>query len=391
LKENNAKPLFIFMVVLIIATGAMVVRNIYSAHTIISGVCADEGSDQNLILRIRKKLSDLKISGAVFVAKGNEVLARSYCGSADPANKIQVSEKTQFNIGSVTKQFTGYVTLELIREGLITPTAPIFEYLPELREKAVGKVTVEQLTHMRSGLPYILPKKDFLSLQLSNRIRSEQEMIDAIGSLELEFPPGEKFSYSNLGYSLLGAVIARVEKSSWSEALRKRIFEPFKMTNTTTEGDHPEPPSNLATGLIPFRLFSNTLFLKLPHWNYSMIKGAGGIVSTVNDLHLWNLALSERSIRDLDWAKVYFPTGPANDEDYSYGWFLSESNLAGGRTIQTINHGGEDPGYCAVNIRVPSLDAQMIITTNSDYCALRDGAYKSLIEDATEYLVGKYQ
>jgi CubicO group peptidase (beta-lactamase class C family) len=239
---------------------------------------------------------------------------------------------------------------------------------------------------MRGGIAYVAPLSNFLGTQLSNRIRSDQEMISTIAGLDLEFQPGDKFSYSNLGYSLLGVIVGRVNRSSWSEAVHKRIFEPFGMKHSAVEGEDPRPPEYLAAGLLSFKVFSKQLFMKLPHWNYSMIKGAGGIVTTVGDLNIWNNTLSKKEENDPNWGATYFPRGLPSEENYSYGWFLSENSIDGDHKITTINHGGEDPGYCATAIRLPSLKAHLIVTLNSDYCLLKEGALKPLTKQILKHL-----
>lgn len=116
-----------------------------------------------------------------------------------------------------------------------------------------------------------------------------------------------------------------------------------------------------------------------------MIRGAGGIVTTVDDLHTWNEAIEKRAQSDPEFLKSYFPSGEPGDENYNYGWIYSESKIAG-RSIHIINHGGEDPGYCSQNILIPELQSEIILTTNSDYCVFKDGAYSSFTRAINEYL-----
>lgn len=383
---SKLKLTLIAVMFLVVILGAIFfVPRLFSESRILSPSCLADGQDKALIERAKQNFVGLKLSGAFLIAKKGEVLAQAYCGTSSPYVMRRVDNSTQFNMGSVTKQFTGYVALEAIREKKMSTSDSVSRYLPELSQTPLGRITIEQLIRMRGGIPYILPTREFLSLQLTKRIRTEEEMVQAIARQKLDFEPGERFSYSNLGYSLLGVIVGRVEQSSWAEAIRSRIFRKMGMVHSAIEGETPEPPSNLATGLLPFSFLSRTVFLALPHWNYSMIKGAGGIVSTVEDLHLWNQMLSRRAKADPVWAATYFPTGTPGDENYSYGWFFSESEIAS-RRIKTINHGGEDPGYCALNILIPEFESEIIVTTNSDYCAFKEGAYRTFTSDILEYL-----
>lgn len=388
--KRSLKFAFYFGILVFALVGgltAVIVPRLYPETIVTRSLCSSNGTDQNLISQSIDIFRKLKISGAFLISQRGQILAEGYCGTSDPTINAPISAETKFNIGSLTKQFTGFVLLELVKEGRIRLNDLVVRYIPELEGHDVGRVTIEQLMRMTSGIPYILPMQNFLGLQLSRRIRSQEEMVEAIAKLNLEFNPGAKFSYSNLGYSLLGVVISKVDGSPWAESLRKRIFVPFGMAHTSTEGTTPEPPENLAAGLLPLEITSKTFFVKLPHWNYSMIKGAGGIVSTVRDLHLWNEGLSKKVKEDPLWAKSYFPTGKPSEENYSYGWFYSTNKLSDTKEVDTVNHGGEDPGYCATNIRLQAEDSHIVMTTNSDYCALKEGAYKSFTRYILSYLM----
>lgn len=374
------------MAVLVLLTLAFIIPRMYSEKVLNYALCKVSGEDRKLTARATDLFKKLKISGSVLISKDGKILSKIHCGTSDPKNGMPVSDETAFNIGSVTKQFTGYVILELKRENKLSLSDPISKYIPEIGQKPMGQITVSQLANMTGGISYVLPTKDFIKIQFSDRIRSLDEMISEIALLDLESQPGQRFNYSNLGYSLLGVIISRIEKMSWAESLRKRIFDPFKMVNTTTEGDSPERPENLATGLLPLTFHSKVFFLALPHWNYSMIKGAGGIVSTVDDLHLWNEALTRKAIADPVWASEYFPHGVPGDENYSFGWIYSENALLDESKVKTFNHGGEDPGYCGTNIRIAEANANFMLTTNSDYCALKDHVYRPLIRAVLTYL-----
>ena len=348
--------------------------------------CIGTGVDQRLLSIADNEFQSLKLSGGFLVERSGLVLANAYCGSSNPATRTAVTELTRFNIGSLSKQFTGYLLLESIRNHLINICDPASKYLPDLRDRPAGKVSIEQLMKMRSGLPYILSKSDFLGVQTSGRIRSSKELADAIGNLDLEFTPGDKFGYSNPGYSLLGLVIAQANQSTWAEQLKKIIFDPFHMAHTAVDGEMPGRPVELAVGMLPLTIGFGQVFVALPHWNYSLIKGAGGIITTLNDLRLWNEALSKRTLLDHDWASEYFPNGRSDQDTYAYGWNYSEAVLANGAKIPTINHSGEDPGYCALTIRIPSLDAFILLTSNSDYCAFDDRAFRTFSKRILEYL-----
>lgn len=386
----NSRWLLIgFFCSLILLIGiALIAERIYSEDSVIESRCLLRGFDSRLNEIANNRFTEMKLSGEFLVSQNGRVLSEGFCGIASPAARAPLTRETKFNIGSLTKQFTGYLLLELIIEGKIDLGSPIFKYIPEYARLPVGRATIKQLVEMRSGIPYVLPMSDFVALQFSSRIRSEQELVAAIGRLKLEFVPGDKFHYSNLGYSLLGVIIGRVDHGSWAEALKKRIFDPLHMTNTAVEGEVPQPPPGLAVGMLPLSLFSRVYYLVLPHWNYSMIKGAGGMVSTVEDLRRWNQHLDDKSKTDPSWAQAYFPSGWSAAENYRYGWFYSDSAI-GTQKVQTISHGGEDPGYCANVVRLPQSETYIVVMTNTDFCVLHDEALRPFTDAVIRYLLRK--
>lgn len=385
MKPTKKKALALTSFFFLVALGFLLNR-IYPDSVLMHTACNQDGLDKYLAEQTVVQFKKHKISGSLLVSKNGQILSKVSCGVSDPQSRKAVSETTLFNIGSLSKQFTGYLVLELILGGRLSLDDKIEKFIPELATHPFGSSTIQQLTNMTGGIPYNFPAAQFLSTQLSDRIYSQEEMISAIGSLGKESKPGEKFIYSNLGYNLLGIIISRVEQKPWSQVLDLRIFSPFGMKYTQIEGDRPERPKNLAVGLFPIKFLWKTFFLTLPHWNYSMIKGAGGIVSTVKDMHLWNEELTQKALRDPKWGEQYFSNRRPSDESYSFGWLHSETNLPDGSRIQTFNHAGQDPGYCASVLRLAKENTHIILTTNTDYCAFNDGAYRTLMRAILSYV-----
>jgi CubicO group peptidase (beta-lactamase class C family) len=113
---------------------------IYSENSIFTSPCTTSGSDLNLIKIIESEFKNLKLSGAFLISQRGQVLAQGYCGSSNPKYAHAVTESTKFNIGSLTKQFTGYLLHELVQEKSISLTGLVSDYVPELRNHASGKL-----------------------------------------------------------------------------------------------------------------------------------------------------------------------------------------------------------------------------------------------------------
>lgn len=146
-----------------------------------------------------------------------------------------VSERTVFEIGSLTKVATAAVVCQLAHEGHIELDAPVSRWLPEaLKIDRGSSISVRHLLCHSSGL-----------VDLWEAAESFDAMADRLASYELLAPPGELFSYSNPGYVLLGALIERVTARSWSENIRARLVEPLGLARVYL-GDEQAEPSDVA-------------------------------------------------------------------------------------------------------------------------------------------------
>jgi|SRR5215216_7551077 len=138
---------------------------------------------------------------------------------------------TKFRIGSVTKQFTAALILQLVEEGKIKLDGKISDYLTDYRKDTGGKVTIHQLLNHTFGIPSYTNRPDF-SAEISRNLYSVADFVKKFASGGLEFEPGSKFSYNNSGYSLLGAIIEKVTGKSYETVLTERILKPLGMTNS---------------------------------------------------------------------------------------------------------------------------------------------------------------
>lgn len=308
--------------------------------------------------------SERLLSGYVLINQGNKVLFEKSYGWADPKLKILNTPHTKFNIGSCAKQMTGFLILQLEKEGKLNPLMRLETVLPELSNTEIGTVTIEQLLQMSGGVPNLFRTLTYVSVQLSSKIWTTADLLNEIKGYSLEFKPGTQFKYSNLSYVLLGIVSERVTGLSWEKALENRIFTPFQMFDSTASRN--QSISNLAKPFIMahrFLCFEKLVYYPMPQWNYSALKGAGGIISTCVDLCRWQRALAQFALDEPIWANRYFGGGgPGN---YAFGWQLAEFE---GKTIQF--HGGETPGYCALICRDPNFPFEAILLFNSDFVLL---------------------
>jgi CubicO group peptidase (beta-lactamase class C family) len=139
-------------------------------------------------------------------------------GYSDVETRESVTPEHLFQIGSITKSFVALTCLQLHDEGKLDLDRPILDYLPWLPIVTKhGTITVHHLLTHTSGLP------NALSMQLS----------DPDARYVQGYRPGEHFHYCNLGYCILGHLIAHIDQKPWSESVRRRIFEPLGMKSSS--------------------------------------------------------------------------------------------------------------------------------------------------------------
>ncbi len=299
-------------------------------------------------------------SGALVVEKeGALILAQGY-GWSDRASLTPVTPQTVFDIASITKQFTAAAILKLEEQGQLTVEDTIsahFEDVPEDKQS----ITLHQLLTHTAGLPEDLVD-DYAPVL-------RDEYIDIAMSTPLIHSPGETYSYSNAGYSLLAAIIERVTGRSYEAYLHEALFEPAGIGDTGYLLPN-WPAERLAHGYERVFFWKQDQGTSLdepfaedgPYWN---LRGSGGILSTVRDMHQWHRALQGDSVlSEASKAKLFTPHVDEGYEEasfYGYGWVIMPTSR--GTTLQTHN-GGNGLFYADIH-RYVEDDVMIFITSNA--------------------------
>lgn len=205
--------------------------------------------------------------------------------------KIPIKPETVFNAGSITKNFVAALTLKLAEEGLLSLDDPLHKWLPDYQH-IDNTITIRQLLNHTSGIPAI-KGRSFIRPILKNpkKYWTPKEVIKAFVH-ESQFPKGTGWHYSNAGYILLGMIIEKATGSMLSTELRNRFLNPLGLNSIYLAGEE-ELPGNIAHGWIDldgdkiledFSVYPKTAYC-------SSMKGAGGVVSTSEDLAKWTHAL----------------------------------------------------------------------------------------------------
>jgi CubicO group peptidase (beta-lactamase class C family) len=312
---------------------------------------------QDLAPKLDQYLSALadqgRFTGSVLVSRDGKVLFAKGYGLANAELNVPNTPETKFRLGSITKQFTATAIVVLQERGKLNVQDPICKYLDNC-PSAWSEITIHHLLSHTGGVPNFTSFPDYVSKMMMPV--TAQEMIARFKDKPLDFKPGEKWSYSNSGYFLLGFIIEKVSGESYESFVKRNIFDPLKMTNSGY--DHFDSIlKNRATGYSLGRgKMINSAYIDMTQ-PYS----AGSLYSTVEDLFTWNEALSSDKIltaksREMMMAPV--------KNDYAYG--LGVQTKSGRRVVA---HGGGINGFSTYLARFPDEKVTIVVLRNSDYGA----------------------
>jgi CubicO group peptidase (beta-lactamase class C family) len=243
---------------------------------------------------LEKQSAAGNFSGALLVAKEDEILLINAFGLASKRYDIKNNVSTRFNIGSINKIFTKVAIYQLYEQDKIDLDKPVGFYLSGLSSDLSEKVTIRHLLEHRSGLGHYW--NETYRARFSD-LRTVADYIELVKDQPLAFEPGTSQQYSNSGYVVLGAVIEQVSGIDYYEYIRKHIYLRAGMTSS----DHFEldrPVENLATGYTNNNPDGSEGKGYERNNNYFALKGspAGGGYSTVDDLWKFDRALKSGSL-----------------------------------------------------------------------------------------------
>jgi CubicO group peptidase (beta-lactamase class C family) len=292
--------------------------------------------DQNI--REENKKDPLR-GVSVAIAKKGEII---WAESVGPMRTDIETKSTDqiFRVGSISKTFTSWLLFKTIDEGKIKIDDFVDIYVPEI-EKVIGyggdyRITIGQLASHTSGLK----RRSNLTSPLCKPRDWDKSLINEISKLEFDGPPGKKFLYSNIGYSLLGLAIQRANKKPYLDLLNEKIIAPYKLENTFIEIP-PTKHKNIAKGVS----LDGHIDFDGPTYereNAGSWVPAGGLFSTTRDLAIFaeNIRLEPRL---QTFQSIDRPNFNANDYSY-YAYGLSVENHHG-RFF--VGHNGGSFGYTA--------------------------------------------
>lgn len=303
-----------------------------------------------------------KIPGvSVAVCRDGRIVKASGYGLANVELDVPVTPETIFQTGSVGKQFTAMAVMMLVEQGKIALDDKLTKYIPE-SPAAWKDVTIHHLLTHTSGISDYGGELENMGKGVINfrNDYNEAELVQAFAKMPMDFAPGEKWSYSNTGYVLLGIVIHRASGQFYGDLLQERVFRPLGMTATRIISEADIVPHRSAG----YRLVKGEL--KNQEWVSPTLNTTadGALYTNVLDVAKWDAALWERkfiqpSSYEAMWAPVKLNNGKTHA--YGFGWFLDSKN---GR--RAVSHDGSWQGFTMSIARYLDDRLTVIVMTNLD-------------------------
>lgn len=314
-----------------------------------------------------------------------DVIWQGGTGYADLARKTPATPNTLYSICSISKLFTSISALQLRDQGKLRLDDPVARHLPWFTPKtaypADGPITIEGLLTHASGLQREFA--DTLWIEPNMAFPTYEELVKGVADREVAYRPEKYFQYSNLGFTMVGAVVAAASGQSYADYVRTNVIGPLGLTNTFSEMPPEERGKRLAMGYSGIDRDGNRH--EMPFYQTKAMAPAAGYASTALDLAKfasWQFRLLEHGGKEVlaantlrEMQRVHFV-----DPGWETTWGLGfEVWRHGDKTF--VGHGGSCPGYRTQLTMKPDEKIATVVMTNTfdtDAARLAQQAYEFL-------------
>lgn len=293
---------------------------------------------------------------SVAVLRGSDTLVMKGYGDASVEHHRPATASTVYRIGSITKQFTSSEIMRLAQQGKLSIDDPITKYLPDVPTHG-QTITIRRLLNHTSGIHNYTAEPSWRTTW--GQSLTPRQIVGFVDHDSLDFKPGDKWSYSNTGYVLLGMIIEKVTGETYANYVTHDLFKPLGLTQTSYCPSRPTDPT-FADG---YSAQSGTAkpaeFLDMTHPH-----GAGALCSTVRDLVKWQRALQGgRVVNAHSFALMTTPDTLNNGRPLTYGFGLAAGKLGGHRLI---GHSGGINGFTTASSFFPDDSVNVVVFSNAD-------------------------
>lgn len=297
------------------------------------------------------------VGACVLAIDRGEIVFKQAYGLADVEANTPCTPATNFRLASVSKQFTATAVLLLVDRGKLSLDDTLDEFFPGFPEYG-RQITVNQLLTHTSGLPAyedLIPKGTTLQLDDLDVL---QILMD---TRQPRFKAGEKFEYSNSGYTLLGLIVEAAADQPFHDFMLTEMFRPLGMQETVLYQRGLNEVSHRAYG----HELKNGQWIRADQSLTSAVRGDGGVYSSLDDYSKWLSALDAQRIllSKSSYAAMFSPqvASDRGSSHYGYGWFIDQY-----RGEPRIHHNGDTRGFRACVQRFPQRRGAIFLQLNGD-------------------------
>lgn len=315
---------------------------------------------------------------ALGVYKDGQIVYKHGYGMANLNDDVTITPETVFHVASMSKQFTAFSILLLQQQGKLSLDDDVHKYIPELQDFGVP-ITLRQMMHHTSGLRDQWALLGLAGWRYSQDLITDDDVMSVVTKQKaLNFKPGDKYMYSNTGFTLLALIVKRVSGMSLREFTSKNIFEPLGMTHTHFRDDHEEVIKHDALGYEqagpgkPYRM-------DLTNFDTA---GATSLHTTVEDLQLWDENFYHPRVGGPALIQQMLERDKLNSgelQDYASGLAIGKY-----KGLPTVGHGGADAGYRSDITRFPDQHFAASVL-----CNLADTNPGALVQQVADILLAK--
>ena len=330
-----------------------------AAVTALPSLASCQQADERIEVRVDELFAEIDRTGspgaAVLVVQDGEVMYRKGFGQANLEHGIPITPSTVFDIASMSKQFAGMSVAMLVEQGRLNLEDDVRTYLPDLPDFG-QTVTIDHLVHHTSGIRDWPGTLAVAGWRMDDVISFEQILTMARNQQDLNFTPGAEYSYSNTGYNILAATVAKVSGRSFREWTDANIFQPLGMTDTHFHDNHAEMVRNRARGYAR----AEEAFQNVPNGLTAL--GSSSLYTTIDDLAKWVMNFDDGGIGGMSVIERMQQRGELNDgERISYAFGQSIGLYRG---LDFWSHTGSWAGFRTILLRFPEQRFAVVILSN---------------------------
>ncbi|MFI5154345.1 MAG: serine hydrolase domain-containing protein [Chitinophagales bacterium] len=296
---------------------------------------------------------------AIAISMNGKIIFKKAYGLADLHPETPISNQTNFNVGSLTKQFTAFCILKLVSEKRIFLTDKLIKYFPSFNKKVGSAITIRQMLCHSSGL---FDHYDYM--KKANLVHAGcADVLNAVEQLDSTyFEPGSAYRYSNTAYCLLALIIEKVSGLPYGEYLKKNIFVPLDMTHSII---WKSDKSIYKRAFGYDRNGKQQTFVRsdADESVFFTTEGDGGLYTSIDDYLKWIFALEGGRIIGQEWIdkarSPQFLIDSLNRLSYGFGWFINQK-----AKDKAVYHSGSNGGFRAISFTIPAQKTAIVIFSN---------------------------